>query len=295
VTPSIPLGVTRAGRLSNWKGLASPFATTTGLLAARLGAEGLTGPPQSIEGVRGLWALVTGEFSLDQLAVPADGLSAAERSAYKLAVAEFNSQGPVHEFIKLHDEGVRPEDVESIRIATYYLAWSEIGGGQNDAADKWDPRNRETADHSLPYLCAVALTDGRLQADSYRPERFLDPQLRPLMRRIEVVEDPQITANWVAVPAHDITVRLVNGETRSIRVDYPRGHPGNPATTEELQRKFVGQVTPAVGDQAARELLDALSDLDELRDLDRLFRMLRAVPASGAESRSPRRRVKDAI
>jgi 2-methylcitrate dehydratase len=280
VTPAVPLGVTRAGRLANWKGLASPFSTVTGLLSARFAAEGLTGPPQSIEGVRGLWALVTGEFSLDAIGQPVDGLLAAERSAYKLSVAEFNSQGPVGEFIKLHDAGVRPADVDAITIATYYVAWSEIGGGQADAADKWDPQNRETADHSLPYMCAVALTDGRLEADSYLPERFRDPALRPIMRKIEVIEDPAITANWVNVPAHHITIQMTSGEVREIRVDYPRGHPGNPATTDELERKFRRQVTPFVDEQGTEQLLQTLLDLEKPERLSRLLELLRAVPAT---------------
>lgn len=278
VTPAVPLGVTRAGQLSNWKGLASPFSAMSGLLAVRLAARGITGPPRAIEGVRGLWSLVTGEFSLAALGRPADGLSAAERSAYKLSVAEFNSQGPVHEFIKLHDEGLKPDDIESIRIGTYFVAWSEIGGGQDDHAQKWDPQNRETADHSLPYMCAVALVDGRVQAESYLPERFLDPSLRPLMNKIEVVEDPEITASWVRTPAHDITIRLVSGQTRHIRLDYPRGHPGNPATEAELTAKFKAQVEPAAGLRAAEDLLALLGDLDALSTLAPMFDALRAVP-----------------
>jgi 2-methylcitrate dehydratase len=281
VTPAVPLGITRAGQLSNWKGLASPFSAMTGLLAVRLAARGITGPPRAIEGVRGLWALVTGEFSLAALGQPADGLSAAERSAYKLSVAEFNAQGPVHEFIRLHDEGVKPEDIESVTIATYFIAWSEIGGGQDDHAQKWDPRNRETADHSLPYMCAVAFTDGYLQAESYLPERFLDPSLRPLMNKIEVVEDPGITVDWTRVPAHDITIRLLSGEVRRIRVDYPRGHPGNPATEAELTGKFKVQVEPVAGLKASDELLSLLCDLDGLQTLAPMFDVLRPLkPAS---------------
>jgi 2-methylcitrate dehydratase len=281
VTPAVPLGITRAGQLSNWKGLASPFSAMTGLLAVRLAARGITGPPRAIEGVRGLWSLVTGEFSVGALGQPAEGLSAAERSAYKLSVAEFNAQGAVGEFVKLHDEGLKPDDIESIRIGTYFIAWSEIGGGQDDHAQKWDPRNRETADHSLPYMCAVALVDGRVQAESYLPDRFLDPALRPLMNKIEVAEDPDITADWTRVPAHDITIRLVSGETRHIRVDYPRGHPGNPATEAELIGKFKAQVEPAVGVRASDDLLAVLSDLDALGTLAPMFGALRVLqPAS---------------
>lgn len=281
VTPAVPLGVTRAGQLSNWKGLASPFSAMTGLLAVRLAARGITGPPRAIEGVRGLWSLVTGEFSVDALGRPVDGLSAAERSAYKLSVAEFNAQGAVREFIKLHDEGLKPDDIESIRIGTYFIAWSEIGGGQDDHAQKWDPRNRETADHSLPYMCAVALVDGRVQAESYLPERFGDPSLRPLMDKIEVVEDPDITAHWTRRPAHDITIRLVSGEIRRIRVDFPRGHPGNPATQAELVDKFKAQVEPVAGVRASDDLLAVLADLDALRTLAPMFDALRVLnPAS---------------
>jgi 2-methylcitrate dehydratase len=281
VTPAVPLGITRAGQLSNWKGLASPFSAMTGLLAVRLAARGITGPPRAIEGVRGLWSLVTGEFSVGALGQPAEGLSAAERSAYKLSVAEFNAQGAVGEFVKLHDEGLKPDDIESIRIGTYFIAWSEIGGGQDDHAQKWDPRNRETADHSLPYMCAVALVDGRVQAESYLPDRFLDPALRPLMNKIEVAEDPDITADWTRVPAHDITIRLVSGETRHIRVDYPRGHPGNPATEAELIGKFKAQVEPAVGVRASDDLLAVLGDLDALGTLAPMFGALRVLqPAS---------------
>jgi 2-methylcitrate dehydratase len=281
VTPAVPLGITRVGQLSNWKGLAAPFSAMTGLLAVRLAARGITGPPHAIEGMRGLWSLVTGEFSIAGLGQPADGLSAGERSAYKLSVAEFNAQGAVHQFIKLHDEGLKPDDISSVRIGTYFIAWSEIGGGQDDHAQKWDPRHRETADHSLPYMCAVALIDGRLQAESYLPARFLDPSLRPLMNKIEVVEDPDITADWTRVPAHDITIRLVSGETRHIRAEFPRGHPGNPATQAELIDKFKALLEPVAGVRASDDLLCVLRDLDALSTLAPMFDALRVLkPAS---------------
>jgi 2-methylcitrate dehydratase len=157
----------------------------------------------------------------------------------------------------------------------------EIGGGQDDHAQKWDPRNRETADHSLPYMCAVALVDGRVQAESYLPERFLDPSLRPLMDKIEVIEDPDITADWTRRPAHDRTVRLVSGEIRHIRVDFPRGHPGNPATQAELVDKFKAQVEPVAGVRASDDLLAVLGELDALKTLTPMFDTLRVLkPAS---------------
>jgi 2-methylcitrate dehydratase len=137
------------------------------------------------------------------------------------------------------------------------------------------------AAQALPYMCAVALVDGRVQAESYLPERFLDPSLRPLMDKIEVIEDPDITADWTRRPAHDITVRLVSGEIRHNRVDFPRGHPGNPATQAELVDKFKAQVEPVAGVRASDDLLAVLGELDALKTLTPMFDTLRVLkPAS---------------
>jgi 2-methylcitrate dehydratase len=277
ITPNLPLGVTRAGELSNWKGLASPYAAMAATFAARLAAEGITGPAQPFEGVRGLMSLATGPFTVERLGRPVDGLTAIARSSYKLYVAEFNAQGPVDVFVQLHDDGIRPDDVESIRIATYEVAWSEIGGGQDDRVQKWDPQNKETADHSLAYMIAVALTDGAMTRESFARERILDPALRPLMARISVEADPELSQNWVAEPAHRIEVRLKNGESKLILSRHPRGHPRNPATREELERKYFANAQTVLSREGAAQLLEVLLEIGELNDVSRLAEILRGV------------------
>jgi 2-methylcitrate dehydratase len=277
ITPSLPLGVTRAGHLSNWKGLASPYATMAATFTARLAAAGMTGPPKAIEGVRGLWALATGPFSMERLGLPVDGLSAVERSSYKLYVAEFNAQGPVHEFVQLNRQGLRPEDVEAIHIATYEVAWSEIGGGQDDRAQKWDPQNKETADHSLPYMVAVALTDGRCTQESFGRDRIRDPALRPLLEKITIVPDEEISRTWVANPAHVIDVTTRDGATIRIRSDHPRGHPRNPMSTDELLGKFRGQSRSRLDDAATEELLGLVLGIGEAEGLGELAGWFRSI------------------
>ena len=263
ITGNLPLGITRVGPLSNWKGVSAPYATMNGYFAARLASYGIGGPPNAVEGHRGLWALATGPFDLSRLGEPLDGRSAVERSDYKLFVAEYNSQGPVGVFVDLHREGVRPDDIDSIAIRTYRVAWSEIGGGQDDHDIKWDPQNKETADHSLPYMLAVALTDGDVTADSYTSERVRDPALRPLMQKITVEPDESITATWMAEPANEIDITFTDGQRRSVRVPYPRGHHKNPATDEELVHKYRTQAEPVVGADQSESLLDALWSLPD--------------------------------
>ena len=277
VTPNMPLFVTRTGELSNWKGCASAYAAMAALFAARLAAAGVTGPPRPFEGKFGLWEQATGPFDLDGLGSPVNGLSAVERTSCKLNPSDFETQIPAEVFGGLHADGVRPDDIEAIDVSTYYVAWDLIGGGQGDHDEKWDPKRRETADHSLPYVIAVALTDGRVTKASFAPERVSDPALRPLMARVTVVEDPEITRTWRQKPAYEFAVSLRDGRSRRIRVDHPRGHFNRPLSDQDFDAKFLANAVGAVDPATAHRLLATLRRIDELDSLTGLLGLLRRV------------------
>src|SRR3978361_397827 len=87
-----------------------------------------------------------------------------------------------------------PARIRSIEIATFRTAVEIIG----QDPEKWRPRTRETADHSLPYCTAVALVAARVSAGHFLPERLADPALLDLVPRTSVVEAPQLTAGYPA-------------------------------------------------------------------------------------------------
>ena len=281
ITPNMPLFVTRTGELSNWKGCASAYSAMAALFAARLAASGISAPLRPFEGKFGVWEQATGPFELPSLGAPVSGLSAVERTSCKSYPSDFETQIPSEIFIGLHDEGVRPADVEAINVSTYYVAWDLIGGGQGDRAEKWDPKRRETADHSLPYIISVALTDGQISKASFATERVLDPVLRPLMEKITVSEDPEITRRWHTHPAYDIEVRL-GDSTRNFRLDHPMGHYLRPFTDAEVDRKFEANARTVLEPEATSALLSTLWAVDEFDDLDRVMELLREAGASGA-------------
>lgn len=281
ITPNLPLGVTRTGELSHWKGCACAYAAMAGLFAARMAKEGMTGPARPFDGVRGLWHRAAPPFELIDIGKPREGQSAVERSHIKLFPADYETQAPISAMIELSRQGVVPDDVVAIEIRTYHLAWHMMGGGQGDHDEKWDPKTRETADHSLAYLVAVALADGDVSVDSFSPERIRDPELRPLMQKISIVEDPQLEKNWVADPAHEIEVSLRNGERRHVRATQARGHANNPASDDELTAKFRASSRKVLDSARSDELLDVLWRLDGLADVNELTELLRDVGRPG--------------
>jgi 2-methylcitrate dehydratase len=70
---------------------------------------------------------------------------------------------------------------------------SHLGALEIAEPVKWDPRNRENADHSMPFTVAVVLIDGEIWHTSFSPDRFLhDPAVRQQMQKITVVENPNL-------------------------------------------------------------------------------------------------------
>ena len=270
IVPSVPVRVTRAGELSHWKGCATAHASMTAMFGARLAQNGMTGPSQPFEGFDGVWNL-SGEFDLSALGKPVDGKSAIERTAFKYFPAEFNSQGPITLLLKLREK-FKLDEVEHIDIESYHLTWHEIGGGQGDVAEKWDPKTRESADHSLPYLAAVALTDGQVTLESFTDQRVRDPALRPLMNRIGVHHDPALQDHWAATsePKSRITVRLKNGSRIIEDVSNFRGHTKNPMNDDEIRFKFDSMIGYVLPKAEAAKLSDALWHLDAAKSLDDL-------------------------
>lgn len=273
----VPLRVTRFGELSEWKASATGFAATSASFAVQLAAAGMTGPPAPFEGKDGLLERVWPTFDLD-LAPAAP--SAIERASLKRHPACYWGQVPVDLAVELRDR-IQLDQVVTIEVATCDAALRAIGGGRGDAEQKWRPQTRETADHSMPYLMAVAVVDGRLSEEAFTVDRLADPALLSVMDRITVVEDARLSARATrdTCPT-EVVVRLRDGGTESARSETPRGHHANPMTDDEVADKFwllAGHalVPPRAGELAGR--LRGLATASSLAEIGSLFRSF-AVP-----------------
>jgi 2-methylcitrate dehydratase len=271
-TANVATRQTRAGDLSMWKGCATAVAVKAGLFAAQLAKEGMTGPTAAFEGRHGLWEQVTGPFELGVLG-GGDRPFAIERTNFKSFATEYHAQAPVAMALALREK-VGVEQIEAIDVRIYAMAHSEIAS----EPAKWDPKTRETADHSLPYMLAVALTDGRIGPASFEPRRYLDPGLRPLMNRIRVAEHGEFTRRFPRELVSEIEVVTRAGARLTERAEFPKGHARNPMTDADVVTKFrdlsADVLSPAqVG--AALDALWRLSETDRVGSVLDLFTITR--------------------
>jgi 2-methylcitrate dehydratase PrpD len=97
--------------------------------------------------------------------------------------------------------------IKSLDIFSFDAAVDIIGKDP----EKWRPKTRETADHSLPYCTAVALTDGDVTLDSFSDERLRDESLLDLIAKIKIHRDAKLTARYPRGIPNRLEVALVDG------------------------------------------------------------------------------------
>jgi 2-methylcitrate dehydratase len=258
-TTSAALRLTRAGELSMWKGCAFAHSARNGVFAALLAQAGLTGPAPLFEGDMGFWQQVSGPFTLRQLGGPSAADWMLPRTSIKFVPAEYHSQSAIAAAFELRPLIGDPRRILSIEIATFRTAVEIIG----QDPEKWRPRTRETADHSLPYCTAVALVDGAITADQFTPERFADPTLLDLVARTSVVEDPALTAGYPAGIPNRVSVTLDDGTVLQRELAFPPGHEKNPLTDDQLRAKFESLAVPALGPERCEALWQRLERIED--------------------------------
>jgi 2-methylcitrate dehydratase len=229
----------------------------------------MTGPTAAFEGRHGVFDQVTGPFTLDALGAHPRG-SGLERTGIKQFPTEYHSQIPLGLALELR-KNFRPEEIEAVHVQTYHLAWSEIGS----EPEKWDPRTRETADHSLPYMLAAALQDGAISVHMFDEVRIRDPALRPLMNRIKVSENPHYTREFPRLMHNRIEIATHDGRTYTDEGVHPHGHVEHPLSDAEVEAKFRALCADRLGTAQCERALDTIRHLDTAADLGALFDLVR--------------------
>ena len=268
IAPSLPLGVTRTGELSMWKGCATATATRSGIFAAELAQQGMTGPKEPFEGRRGLWEQVLG----DSVQIPSFEKSRESEdfrilaTTFKAYPAQIHTQCPTGLALELYPK-IAGAQIRSVLIQSYASAVSSPA----TEPEKWDPKTRETADHSIPYLVAAALQDGRVNASTFSEERIHHPALRSLMAKFTMEEAPDFTQRYPEEYNCRIEITDDSGNVYEAHAPYHKGHRSNPMNDGELEAKFRGLSSDVIDSKQCDRVLEQVWALDVAPNLDPLF------------------------
>jgi 2-methylcitrate dehydratase len=265
------LRVTRTGSLSNWKGLAFPNTAFGATHAAFLAMRGVTGPLEVFEGNKGLMEAITGPFELDW---SKETLEAVRRTSVKKYNAEFHSQSALEGILELRAaHHILPEEIEDIKVDIFDVAFHIIGGGEE--GDKQRVRTKEEADHSLPYMVAVALLDGDVSPAQYSPERIVREDVQSLLRRVTILPDEALSKRFPDQMPCRITITLKDGRALRVEKQDYEGFYTRPMSWEKAAAKFELLAAPFIEATRRAAIVETVANL-ETKDVAQLTGLLRA-------------------
>ncbi|MDL9979359.1 MmgE/PrpD family protein [Microbacterium candidum] len=266
----------RKGEISTWKAFAPAFAGKMAVEAVDRAMRGETSPSPIYEGEDGVvaWMLDGPDASYD-VPLPAEGepKRAILDSFTKEHSAEYQAQAWIDLARKLHNKGVDIPNIESIVLHTSHHTHYVIGSGANDP-QKYDPTaSRETLDHSIPYIFAVALQDGAWHhVDSYAPERAGRPDTVALWNKITTAEDAEWTRRYHSEdPAEKafggrVVIHFADGTELVDEIAVADAHPlgARPFAREDYIRKFRTLAEPVLEAEEIERFLELAQRLPEL-------------------------------
>ena len=173
------------------------------------------------------------------LPAPGEAKRAIMDSYTKEHSAEYQSQALIDLAFRMRETITDFDDMEKIVIHTSHHTHYVIGTGANDP-QKMDPKaSRETLDHSIMYIFAVALQDGTWHhVDSYAPKRAARADTVRLWHKIETTRRSGMDAPLPLDRSERVVLRRPRGDL--------------PARRHEAGRRDGRRQRPSAGCEAVR-------------------------------------------
>ncbi|MFC1533370.1 MmgE/PrpD family protein [Thermodesulfobacteriota bacterium] len=266
---NIALCQTRVEGVSMWKGCAFANTARNAVFAAQLASQGLTGPTPIFEGRYGFFNALGGTFKLAPL-----GSNSRSFRIMGAAIKPFPAGGlslaAIEAALIIRPHIINVEDITEVNIKTSNMSFEIMAGDP----EKWHPKNRETADHSIPYVIAVALMFGGVEVHHFSQDYLHNTQLIELVQKVKVTPSEECNRMMPEANVGIVEVATKSGQKFSERVDYHRGHPKNPMNDGDIEKKFLSLTRDHLNSERSKSILDLIWNLEQVEDINQLMLLL---------------------
>ena len=288
----------RKGEISSWKAYAPAHAGKLAVEAVDRAMRGEGAPSPVYEGEDSVIAwMLDGPDALYRVPLPDKGepKRAIMDSFTKEHSAEYQSQALIDLAFRMREKIENLEQIERVVLHTSHHTHYVIGTGANDP-QKMDPKaSRETLDHSIMYIFAVALQDGTWHhVDSYAPRRAGRADTVRLWHKIETREDPEWTRRYHATDPNEkafgarVEIHMADGSVIEDEMAVANAHPlgARPFGREDYIRKFETLTDGIISRREANRFIEVVQELPKLTAED-LHLLNVALPAGALEEGKP--------
>jgi 2-methylcitrate dehydratase PrpD len=233
-------------------------AASNGLLAARLAQQGFDSSEEIVEGKRGFSRIYSATALPERMTAGLGREWQIDGNGHKPYACGVVLHPAIDAMISLgRMPGVVAERTERVALSVHPLVVSITGNAA--------PASGLHSKFSLHHSAAVALLDGDAGVAQYTDERAADPRVIALRGKIEVSVDERLQRDQAAA-------RLtIDGTTHEVFIEHASGTVGNPMSDEALRTKFMANALPAIGEPAARRVVEIAGTLERLEDVRTLI------------------------
>lgn len=254
--------VVNKGDISMMKAMGHAWSCADGLLAARLAARGFTGPAETLDWVA--HALQPSQARLD-----IDLRLSTYRMPFvsiKRFPVQYEIQAAAEAAVALHRRSTgRAGRIARVEIKTTMQALARLA-----TPDRYRPRTREAADHSLPVCVAMALLTGDISTAHFREGVWQRPDVLDLAQRIECRAEH---AHPSSSRGASVSAQFDDGHIDVETIAIPEGDAKRPMEAADIEAKFISLATASVGERRALEIIELIGRLEDIECVSTLTRL----------------------
>lgn len=244
------IGCPTAGVLTMMKNTVDPMAVQSGVFAALMAKRGYSGTEAVFEGKEGFMDVFGPDWDLDALV---GGLGDSFK-ILECSMKAFPTEALTHTHITatlktVIENDIKPEDIDEVIVTSIARACDILFDPH-----KYEPKSRETADHSLPYCIARAILDRKITTQTFDDAKINDPKLKDIIFKIKGEASEEFEKMFPAKQPSRVTIKTMDGQTYSSYLEFPKGDPREPMSIDDLEAKFNALAAPLLNAKSAMEI-----------------------------------------
>ncbi len=265
------LGGVVAGHLTNMKNTADPMATEAGVRAAMLASTGYSGPVELFEGKEGVFEVICNvKWDADEMLAGLGERFLITECGYKAFPTEALTHQPITAVMEVMSEN----NLDPHKVAEVLVETTTRGADILSDPSKYEPRTKETAEHSLPYCITVATPKGNVLPSDYEEEALTDPFVWENLGKIKVVANAEIDALFPGVKRAIVTITMEDGSSFTKQADHAKGRAESPLSDEELIAKFRANASHVMSEGQMDKVVEATFALEDIDNVGAYMKLL---------------------
>ena len=281
------IGCPTAGILTMMKNTVDPMAVQSGVFAALMAQKGFSGTEAVFEGKEGFMDCFLGwdpkNNSMDPIKMEGreagaslpdwqwdiEALVGGLGDSYKImecSMKAFPTEALTHTHISatlkvITENNIFPDDIEEVQVTTIARACDILFDSH-----KYEPKSRETADHSLPYCIARAILDRKITTGTFDDDKINDPELKNIIFKIKGIASAEFEKLFPAKQPSNVMIRTKDGAENSVYLEYPKGDPREPMTMDDLINKFNSLSNSVLDSDRQNQIKEMIFSCEEISD-----------------------------